>query len=328
MATNPAKSPIRVVVVVFPDVKLLDVTGPMQVFADAKRSKAKDYELTIASAEGGLVQTDAHAPLDTVRMDEWGDKPIHTLLIAGGWGVDDATKNPDFINGVKRLADISERVGSVCTGAFILAEAGLLDECKAVTHWWACDDLAKRYPHLTVEPDRIYIKNDKVWTSAGVTAGIDMSLAMVAEDCGRKVALRLARNLVTFMARPGGQSQFSTILASQINDADGQFDELHSWITANLTEDLRVERLAERSGMSARNFARVYEKATGLTPAKSVELIRVAAARSQLEDTNETINVIAVRTGFKDKERLRRAMRRNLGLSPSQYRRNFGPLDR
>ena len=205
-----------------------------------------------------------------------------------------------------------------------MAAAGLLRQRRAVTHWWECDNLARQYPDIVVEPDRIYLKSDGVWTSAGVTAGIDMSLAMISEDTGRKIAMRLARNLVTFMVRPGGQSQFSTILSSQINDTDGKFDDLHIWIADHLDQDLKVERLAEVVGMSPRNFARVYQSATGRTPAKAVELIRFMAARNQLEETADPINIIARRTGFSDGERLRRAMHRILGLSPHQYRARFG----
>ena len=321
-----AKRAPVVIFVIFPDVKLLDVTGPVQVFSDVRRVGGFSYEVKLASAEGGVVLTDTCVPLQTEKISALGGQPIHTLLVAGGYGVHAAAKNPALIEGVQDLAASAERVGSVCTGAFVLAAAGLLSRHRAVTHWWECENLARQYPDLTVEPDRIYLKSGGVWTSAGVTAGIDMSLAMVAEDSGRKIALRLARNLVTFMARPGGQSQFSSILSSQISDAEGKFDDLHTWIANHLDQDLKVERLAEKAGMSPRNFARVYQSATGRTPAKGVELIRLMAARDQLEDSGDPIGLIARRTGFTNGERLRRVMHRVLGLSPHQFRARFGQL--
>lgn len=323
MPSIPASSRPVVVFVTFPNAKLLDVTGPMQVFADARFAGGESYDLAIVSVDGGEQLTDTCVPLRTECMQRWQDRPIHTLLIAGGRGAPAAARDPDLVAGAAILANRAERVGSVCTGAYILAAAGLLNGCRAVTHWSACQDLAMRFPSITVEPDRIFIK-DKVWTSAGVTAGIDMALAMVAEDSGRHAAMKLAKSLVTFMARPGGQSQFSTMLNRQTDDVSGRFDALHIWIANNLDSDLRVERLARQVGMSARNFARVYQSTTGYTPAKFVELIRVSAARDLLEDTKDPVFAIARKTGFVDGDRLRRAMKRVLGLSPRQCRERFG----
>lgn len=323
MPSLSAKSCHSVVIVVFPDVKLLDVAGPMQVFSDARVNNAEAYDITLVSAAGGDQQTDTSVVLSTEPLKAWRGRQIQTLLMAGGLGAFSAAKDTAFLDGVKELASQSDRVGSVCTGALVLAAAGLLDGCRAVTHWSVCDDFAARYPNVTVEPDRIFIK-DKIWTSAGVTAGIDMALAIVAEDYGRKMALRVARSMVTYMARPGGQSQFSAALNIQIGDTEGRFDPLHSWIVENLEADLRVERLAEQCGMSERNFARVYQTTTGRSPAKAVELFRTAAARDMLEETTTPIGVIARKTGFVDDERLRRAMQRVLGLSPKEYRERFG----
>ncbi|MEM7060541.1 MAG: helix-turn-helix domain-containing protein [Pseudomonadota bacterium] len=325
MPSFSAKPRSNVVFVTFPNAKLLDVTGPIQVFTDAKRFGGEDYEISIVSAEGGDQLTDTCVPLRTESIDLWHDRPIHTLLIAGGLGASPAAQDPAIVSGVSALARRSSRIGSVCTGAYILAAAGLLDGCRAVTHWVACGDLAKKHPEVAVEPDRIYVK-DTIWTSAGVTAGIDMALAMIAEDSGRKVALTLARALVAYMARPGGQAQFSAVLQSQTDDADGKFDDLHTWIANHLDEDLRVERLAQQAGMSVRNFARVYQTTTGRTPAKAVELFRITAARNQLEETDDPITTIARKTGFTDDERLRRAMQRVLGLSPTQCRERFGRI--
>lgn len=323
MSAFSAKSSPTVVFVTFPNAKLLDVSGPMQVFTDAKRVGGKEYDVHLLSSEGGYQPTDTAVPLQTNAMDQWGDDSIDTLLIAGGLGARAAAEEPRMLSGVQKLAGQSSRIGSVCTGAYILAAAGLLDGRRAVTHWVFCQDLAEKHPDVSVEPDRIFIK-DKVWTSAGVTTGIDMALAMVAEDSGRTVALDLARSLVTYMARPGGQSQFSTALHSQSNDVEGRFDDLHAWINQNLGQEMKVDRLAEHVGMSARNFARVYQATMGLTPAKAVEHYRVAAARDLLEQTSEPINTIASKVGFRDTDRMRRAMHRVLGVSPKESRDRFG----
>ena len=327
MPSFPAKSRPAVVFLTFPDAKLLDIAGPMQVFADARRFGGETYDIEIVSAEGGDQLTDTGIPLSSVGMEAWRDQSIHTLLISGGWGAKSAAQNMALVSSIEGLARQSLRVGSVCTGAYILAAAGLLNGRRATTHWYACQDLARMYPDVRVEPDRIFIKEDRIWTSAGVTAGIDMALAMIAEDSGRKTAIGVARSLVTYMARPGGQSQFSVPLQSQINDTDGRFDALHSWIASHLDEDLQVKRLADHAGMSARNFARVYQSTMGRTPAKSVELFRVMAARDLLEETNEPISKIARKTGFYDDERLRRAMKRVLGVSPKECRERFGNRD-
>jgi len=200
----------------------------------------------------------------------------------------------------------------------------MLDRRRAVTHWESCAALQQAYPEVQVEKDPIYIRDGHIWTSAGVTAGIDMALAMVAADHGRQAALSLARSLVAYMIRPGGQSQFSPVLDQQENDSTGKFEALHVWIIDNLDKDLRVEALARQANMSARNFARVYAAETGSSPARAVEQFRVEAARRLLEDTSLPVTAIADRCGFNDDERLRRAMTRTLNLSPKDYRRHFG----
>lgn len=324
MPSFSAKSRPVVLLVIFPDAKLLDITGPMQVFADARRFGGEEYDIVLASEAGGVQQTDAAVELQTEPMADWRGREIHTLLIAGGFGALAATQDQALLNKVVELAGQAKRVGSVCTGALILAASGLLKGHRAVTHWYFCDELSGNHPDVQVEPDRIYVKDGNTWTSAGVSAGIDMSLAMVAEDSGRKIAVKLAQSMVVYMVRPGGQSQFSPALLSQSSDADGRFDRLHDWICENLGTDLGVERLAEQVGMSARNFARVYRSLTGQTPAKAVEQFRVSAARDLLEESDLPIAAIAAQTGFEDDERMRRAMRRALGVSPSEYRARFG----
>ncbi|MEX0285947.1 MAG: GlxA family transcriptional regulator [Paracoccaceae bacterium] len=324
MPSFSAKSRPVVAIVVFPDTKLLDVTGPLQVFADSVVCGGVAYDTVILSENGGIIQSDAGIDLTTQAMADWHGKDIQTLLISGGWGAQAAARNSAITENVAILARTAMRVGSVCTGAHILAASGLLDGRRASTHWHSCDELTRTYPQVTVEPDQIFVKDGKVWTSAGVTAGIDMCLAMVAEDSGRKTALRLARALVVYMIRPGGQSQFSPALVGQLNDTSGRFEALHSWMQDNLHLDLRVTQMAEFAGMSERNFARAYREETGRTPAKAVEMFRLAAARDLLEETMMPVASIARKTGFGDDERLRRAMHRAIGVSPAEYRDRFG----
>lgn len=323
MPSNVAKPHHTIVIVVFPDAILLDIAGPMQVFALARRYGGECYNIILVSADGGLQTMDTGVQLDTEPLELWRDREIDTLLIAGGFGADEASQDAELVNEITELAANAKRVGSVCTGALLLAATGFLDGRRAVTHWSFCDQLAERHPAIKVEPNRIYTKDAEIWTSAGVTAGIDMALAMVAEDVGRNFAIKIAKMLVMFMARPGGQSQFSSLLRSQSRDVKGKFDELHSWIMENLNRDLRVEVLAERVGMSERNFTRAYRIETGRTPAKTVEVYRISAARDLLEQTTLPISRIARETGFGDDERLRRAMHRAFGISPKECRERF-----
>lgn len=256
-----------------------------------------------------------------------GSSQIDTLIIAGGRGAQAAAKNMQLVALLTELAGKATRVGSVCTGAFVLAAMGLLDGRRAVTHWDSCTKLQGEFPKVQVEADPIFINDRSVWTSAGVTAGIDMALAMVAEDFGKQTALSTARYLVTYVVRPGGQSQFSTALENQTKDSTGQFENLHLWIADNLAADLRVDELAAFVGMSTRNFTRRYIEEIGLSPAKSVERIRVEAARDILESSQMSIKSVALQSGFGDEERLRRAMQRHLNIAPSEYRVRFQRLN-
>jgi transcriptional regulator GlxA family with amidase domain len=215
----------------------------------------------------------------------------------------------------------------VCTGAFLLAEAGLLNGKRVVTHWQAVESLRAQYPAIHVEADAIFVNDGQVWSSAGISAGIDLALALVQEDCGREIAMSVARQLVVYMKRPGGQTQFSELLNMHTND-NGAFAELHDWLTQHLDDaSLSVETLARRVCMSARNFARVYKTKTGRTPAKAIELFRLETARRLLEDTNERIESIARRTGFGDEDRMRNTFQRHLNVSPRDYRARFGARD-
>ena len=323
MTSNPAK---KIVFVAYPNLKLLDLAGPMQVFADANL-QGKTYDICVVSVTGGSIPTDAVIPVETTRMSDLVDLDIDTLMIVGGPGTYQAVKDQELLAQVRRLAVNTRRIGSVCTGAFVLAFAGLLRGRSAVTHWESCDELQKTAADITVKADAIYVKDGHIWTSAGVTSGIDMSLAMVAEDLGRKPALALARSLVCYMVRPGGQSQFSAPLQQQFQSASGRFDELNAWMERNLAADLNVEALAAKAMMSPRNFARLYKQHTGISPAKAVEAIRVEAACRLLEETDLPLGLVAQRCGFVDDERLRRAITRAFNIAPGEYRQRFGRRD-
>lgn len=314
----------RVAFLTFPLVKLLDITGPLQVFADANKVLGyRAYSTPLASHHGGPVETDAGVLLPTQRLAGIGLDDQDTLMVAGGPGVHAVARDPRFVAAFHRSSQRCGRLASTCTGAFLLAAAGLLDGRRAVTHWRDCDRLAREYPDIAVDPDPIFIEANGVWTSAGVTAGIDLALALVEADHGRDAALELARSLLVYVKRPGGQSQFSAALKEQTRSATGRFDALHFWMKDNLTADLRVEALAERCGMSPRNFARLYADDTGHTPARAVEQMRVEAAKTMLENPCVSVKAIADATGFGNDERMRRSFARILGVSPQAWRERF-----
>jgi transcriptional regulator GlxA family with amidase domain len=252
---------------------LLDVCGPLQVFASAnelaaQRGLEQPYAPRVVAAEARIVNSSSGLALLAGSMRSV-KAPIDTLIVPGGPGVCAASADARLIQWTQRQANRSRRVASVCSGAFLLAEAGLLNGRRVVTHWARCDELANRYPKLQVETDPIFIRDGAIWTSAGVTAGIDLALALVEEDHGRSMALDVARELVVFLKRPGGQSQFSTMLSMQ--KADDRFGELHAWMAAHLASDLSVPMLARRLHMSERSFMRHYKAETGRTPARAVE---------------------------------------------------------
>ncbi|MEM7425102.1 MAG: DJ-1/PfpI family protein [Pseudomonadota bacterium] len=322
--TDKRKSCPLIVFVVYPGVKLLDLSGPLQVFQDARSEDGTEiYRTAIASVDGGMIETDTPIAVSTVPVARLRRQAIDTVIVVGGGGARAAAMDRALLNAVKELAGHARRVGSVCTGAFVLSSAGVLDGRRAVTHWESCEMLARHADSVRVETDPIFIKDGNVWTSAGVTAGIDMALAMVEEDQGRQTALELARSLVAYLVRPGGQSQFSAFLDRQIADHGGRFDRLHQWIRDNLGQDLRVEHLAGQVNMSPRNFARVYTAETGRTPAKAVEMMRTEAARRQLEEADVSIASVAQACGFGDDERMRRSFMRLLNVAPQDYRKRF-----
>jgi transcriptional regulator GlxA family with amidase domain len=246
---------------------------------------------------------------------------LDTLIVAGGPGVEAAAADPVLVDWVRQRARQARRVASVCTGAFLLAASGVLDGRRAATHWSCCTELARRFPAVRVEPDPIFVRDGPVWTSAGVTAGIDLALALVEQDLGRTVALAVARYLVVFLKRPGGQAQFSAALSLQA--AEDKFGALHDWINRHLAEDISLPVLADRAGMSERSFSRHYAVATGLTPSRAVERLRVEAARRLLSETTQPVKRISQRCGFGSEETMRRSFLRLLAVTPQEYRARF-----
>lgn len=319
----------RVVIVIYPGVTLLDATGPAQVFSSANNAAGAEgrrlYNLILASPQGGAITSDTGLELGTVTLADASAAPIDTLIIAGGDGVFELVGQDAVIGWIAAQHDECRRVASTCMGAFLTAQAGLLEGRAVTTHWRHVDELQRRFPGTRVNCDPLFIREGKMWSSAGVTAGIDLALAMVADDHGHEIAMQVAQALVVFLKRPGGQSQFSNVLNAQKHDADGTFSDLHAWIAANLEESLQVEHLAERAGMSPRSFARHYKQRTGLTPARAVERIRVDVAKSLLQLGTGSMAAIALQTGLADEQRLRRAFQRHAGVSPFEYRRKFGP---
>jgi transcriptional regulator GlxA family with amidase domain len=317
----------RIVILAFPSVQALDVTGPSEVFSLAHRAAREGaYEIELVGPEGRSISTSSGLQLAPHRSLDSCRGAIDTLLVAGGLGVADAARDPRLVSWLRRTARRSRRVGSVCTGAFLLARAGLLEGRRATTHWAACAALARNYPSIDVDPDPIFVRDGNVYTSAGVTAGIDLALALVEEDLGRDAALDVARALVLFIRRPGGQAQFSAGLAGQAASQPG-VREVQGWIADHLEADLSVPALAERAFMSARNFARVFAREVGMTPAAYVEAVRVERARALLETTGLLLEEIARRCGFGTVETMRRAFLRRLHVSPRDYRARFAAGD-
>ncbi len=319
--------PVRCVeILAFPAVQLLDVAGPLQVFCTANElavaaGQPMPYRTEVVAPASGTVQASAGLGLAAAPLPP-ADASVDTLMIAGGQGVLAAADDAALIAWVATHAVSARRVASVCTGAFLLAAAGLLDNRRAVTHWMYCGDLARKHPAIRVDPDPIFVRDGKVWTSAGVTAGIDLALALVEDDLGREAALAVARHLVVFLKRPGGQAQFSSALALQ--SAGDRFAELNAWIAAHLREDLSVQRLAREAKMSDRSFMRRYLEATGLTPARAVERLRTEAARQLLADTRLPLKQVASRCGFGTEDTMRRTFQRLQGIRPQDFRARFG----
>jgi transcriptional regulator GlxA family with amidase domain len=316
----------EVLVVVYDGVQLLDAAGPLEVFDGAGRAlRADGYRVRLASVGGRDVVTASgvrlgvHADLGAVAGD------LDTLLVAGGWGYADAAADGELTGAVRRLAGRSRRTGSVCTGAFVLAAAGLLDGHRATTHWAFCAELARAYPAVRVEPDAMFVRDGAVSTSAGVTAGVDLALALVEEDHGADLARRVAKWLVMFLQRPGGQSQFSVWPSGPPagSGPPGPLGALLRDIAARPAADFSVPAMAGRLSMSPRHFSRVFARQTGVSPGRYVEQARVAAARVLLEAGQHGVDTVARQSGFGSAETMRRSFLRELGVPPSACRSRF-----
>jgi len=320
-----AKAPRRIVIVVFDGANALDVAGPSTVFSSTNQLRQGSYEVTHASVtrdevtSGSGLRFSALMPLENIRSQ------LDTLLLAGGdeEAIRRLASDPEFLAVLRRLSARARRVASVCTGAFLLAAAGLLDGRRAVTHWASCDLLSQLFPRIDVEPDAVYLRDGKFATSAGVSAGIDLSLALVEEDFGGQVAGRVAKSMVVYFRRPGGQAQFSTALRVQTT-GNGPFGDLVAWLAENLEGDLSVDRIAERCGMSERTFHRRFTQWAGQSPAAFVRALRVESARNWLETTDWPLKRVAQRAGFGSVDTLERAFARHFGVTPGEMRQRFG----
>ena len=316
-------APREVVVIVYQDIQSLDVVGPVEVLSGANRLTGRaEYRIRLAAITDGPVtsmsglEIGVHERLDQVQRD------LDTLLVAGGDGTAAAIADRPLLDGIARLAGRSRRITSVCSGSFLLAEAGLLDGRRATTHWRVCGLLAQLYPTVDVDPEPIFVRDGNVITSAGVTAGMDLALALVEDDLGRDVALAVARQLVLFLRRPGNQAQFSAQLSAQTAERDLLRD-LQSGIAEHPGDNFTVAAMARRVGLSERHLARVFRDEIGVTPARYVERVRVEAARRRLEESDESIESIAAACGFGTAETMRRTFLRAVRTSPSEYRRRF-----
>jgi transcriptional regulator GlxA family with amidase domain len=316
----------RIEILAFANAQLLDIAGPLQVFAFANdlaaaEGRRQPYEPVVVAKDGSFTVSAGLAIAGSPLPDP--STPLNTLVVAGGRGVYAACEDNELVEWLRRRSETAARTASVCSGAFLLATAGLLDGRRAVTHWNRCAEFSARFPQVHLDPDPIFIQDGNIWTSAGVTAGIDLALALVEADLGGAEALAVARHLVVFLKRSGGQAQFSTVLALQRGNS--RFDRLHAWIMENLRGDLSLSALANQVNMSERSFSRHYTQATGKTPARAVEDIRVEAARRLLEQGLPIVRA-SLQCGFKSEETMRRAFIRRLGTNPQSYKEHFGGI--
>lgn len=307
----------RIGMLLFPGFQILDAAGPIAAFEIAARYREGAYGLDILAKRAGAVESSSGASMQASVLAEAG--PLDMLIVVGGEGTRAAVRDEELIGLIRARAPQARRIASVCSGAFLLAEAGLLDGRRATTHWRRGAELARDYPRVRLEADRIYVRDGPVWTSAGITAGIDLALAMIAEDLGEDVARRTARQLVVYRQRSGGQSQFSAL--AEMGRREGRFSQLLGWAHERLGEPLGVERLAEQAAMSPRHFSRAFARETGASPARAIERLRLEAARALIETSAEPIEQIAGRVGFGDPERMRRAFLRVYGHPPRALRR-------
>jgi transcriptional regulator GlxA family with amidase domain len=315
---------MRIAVLVFPGVQMLDVTGPLDVFSEGARQSGQPdfYQFDLIALDEGPITASNGMVFQPSCTIDTAPADIDTLLVAGGPDIQQLEPKERLMQWLVRQSGAVRRLGSVCSGALLLAMAGLLDGRHVTTHWNISAYLARRFPKVNMEHDRIYIRDGSLYTSAGVSAGLDLALALVEEDLGRETALKVARELVMFLKRPGGQSQFSAHLAAQTAERSS-IRALQEWVLENLDQNLSVDRMAAQAGMSVRNFSRQFKNDTEMTPADFVESARIDAARRMLEDAPTPLKRVAARAGFHDPNSLRRAFVRRLGVTPGDYRSRF-----
>jgi transcriptional regulator GlxA family with amidase domain len=322
------RAPRQVVILAYPGVQSLDVTGPLEVFTGADQligaggRGERGYEVSILGADGAPLRTSSGLTLTPHAGVRDAPDHIDTLIVAGGRGCMEAAGNGALVDWISRAALRARRTASVCTGAFLLARAGLLDGRRATTHWAAAEELARLHPAVQVDPEPIFVRDGDIWTSAGVTAGMDLALALVEEDLDRDAALTIARQLVLFLRRPGNQSQFSATLAAQQPERE-PLREAQRLLVEDIAGEHSVEAMAARAHMSPRHFARAFRAEMGITPARYVERVRLEAARRRLEGTADSIAAVAAGCGFGTAETMRRAFLRTLEVGPAEYRRRF-----
>jgi transcriptional regulator GlxA family with amidase domain len=336
----PPPNPRHIVFAAFEGMRVLDLTGPLDAFSLANVARGPGaqagYSLRVVSEKGGPLVTSSGLAVSTESLSSLDDAEIDTLIVAGGASAlrHDSSlaaveawleSQKGLVTWITKRAPHIRRVCSVCTGSFLLAAAGQLEGRTVTTHWAAAKLLADCFPGIRVEPDRIFVHDDPVWTSGGVTSGIDLALALIEDDFGSEIALKTARFMVVFVKRPGGQSQYSVPLAAQVSGR-GDFAALHAWMSEHLAEELRIEQLADQAAMSRRSFMRNYLAAIGRTPGKTIEAMRLDAARVALEGTKKSLKQIARETGFGDDDRMRRVFLRQLGVTPVDYRARFSAL--
>jgi transcriptional regulator GlxA family with amidase domain len=330
MTNNPRIPPMpwTVEIVAFPGANLLDIAGPLQVFASANEALGSGappaYDISLVARDTPVVTSSGLAVLAQGLPSL--AKPVDTLIVAGGGGVHRACADEALLRWLAARARSARRVASVCTGAYLLGAVGLLEGKRAVTHWADCERLARLFPQTRVEMDAIFIRDENLWSSAGVTAGIDLALALVEDDIGHGTATAVARDLVVFLKRPGGQAQFSTVLGLQ--GRDREFDALHGWIAGHLADDLSISALAQQARMSERSLIRHYRAKMDMTPARAVAKMRVEAACQLLATTTDPVKRIARRCGFGSEETMRRSFFRQIAIAPHDYRARFSSRKR
>jgi transcriptional regulator GlxA family with amidase domain len=319
----------KILIVGFHSAQMLDITGPLDVFTIANEisvamGRPLPYQISLAGPEAGPLMTTSGVALHAGYSVFDTSLAVDTLLVSGGVGARESANDPRLVNALAVLCERAERVGSICTGAFPLAGTGALDGLRATTHWAHFDEFAGKFPLVQVDRDALFVSAGKFHTSAGITSGIDFSLALIERDLGRELARAVARELVVFMKRPGGQAQFSTRLMHDAQgDSQDRFDELTNWMAEHLTEDLSVDFLAGRVAMSPRNFVRHFTAIMQVTPGKYVQMLRIDEARRLLTDGDLQVSVVADRCGFQSAEAMRVSFQRHLAISPTEFRARF-----